>query len=141
MASLFSPAGLTEMLFVVAEVTVPCVVSAAVIVYGEPAVDVIWRPLKFATPLTAASEVVPEAKLPDDRVSPTVSVDPAFPVVIVLPYWSSTVTPTETVPPAVMDPAGWVVVTSLFSLAGVTVKELVVACVTVPRVESIATIV
>ena len=64
------------------------------------------------------------------------SVDPALPVVIVLPYWSSTVTPTETVPPAVMDPAGWVVIDQLVLAGGLTVKELVVACVTVPSVES-----
>ena len=70
-----------------------------------------------------------------------VSLDPVFPVVMVLPYWSSTVTPSETVPPAVRPPAGWVVTTSLDSPAGLTLNELVVAEVTVPVVESEAVMV
>ena len=54
--------------------------------------------LKVATPLTAVTEVVPEAKLPEDRVTLMVSVEPV-PVEMGLPYWSSTVAPTENVDP------------------------------------------
>ena len=46
------------------------------------------------------------------------------PVVIVLPYWSSTVAPTVIVAPAATGEAGWVVMTSLFSPAGLTVKRV-----------------
>ena len=44
---------------------------------------------------------------------------------------SSIVTPTDTVPPAVIDDAGWVVMASLFSPAGFTVifRELICAAV------------
>ena len=63
----------------------------------------IWRPLKLATPLEAATDVVPAAKLPEDSATWMVSLEPVLPVVIVLPYWSSMVTPTDTVPPAVME--------------------------------------
>ena len=35
------------------------------------------------------------------------------PVVIVFPYWSSTVTPTDTVAPAATGEAGWVVIDQL----------------------------
>src|SRR5205807_1945990 len=38
--------------------------------------------------------------------------------------WSSTVTPSDTVPPAVIVLAGWVVITSLFSVAGTIVGEV-----------------
>ena len=78
-------AGLTVMELVVAEVTEALVVSEATMVYGEPEVEVICRPLKLATPLTAATVVVPAAKLPDDSVTLSESVDPVLPVVMGLP--------------------------------------------------------
>jgi hypothetical protein len=81
----------------------------------------ICNPLKLARPSEEDIEVLPAAKLPEDRATPIVSVDPVFPVVTVLPYWSSTVTLTETVPPAVIEDAGWVVTASLYSAAGFTV--------------------
>ena len=80
MTSLFSRTGFTVKVFVVADV------DAAIGRVGRrdrvaPAV-VIWRPLKFATPLTAATEVVPAAKEPEDSATWMVSVEPVFPVVI-----------------------------------------------------------
>jgi hypothetical protein len=107
-----------------------CVVSLAAIVYEPGAV--MESPLKLATPLVAASEVVPVAKLPDESVSLTVSVDPMFPVVIGLPYWSSTVTPTEKVPPVTTEAGGWVVTASWLSAAGVMVNPLVVPLTEAP---------
>ena len=65
-------------------------------------------------------EVVPAAKLWELSATERVSVDPV-PLVMALPYWSSTVTPTVTEPPAVMGLAGWLLMASLFSAAGVTV--------------------
>ena len=58
------------------------------------------RLLKVATPLEAATDVVPAAKLPEDSATWIVSLEPVLPVVIGLPYWSSTVTPTVIVAPA-----------------------------------------
>ena len=60
----------------------------------------------MATPLEAATDVVPAAKLPEDSATWMVSLEPVLPVVIVLPYWSSMVTPTDTVPPAVRERGG-----------------------------------
>src|SRR5438105_4609316 len=111
----------------IADVTPVWVVSLAVMVYGEPAVELICSPLKLATPLAATTEMVPAAKLCEDSARLMVSVQPVLPVVIGLPNWSSTVTPSDTVPPAVIVPAGWVVITSLFSATGLTVMELLVA--------------
>ncbi len=55
--------------------------------------------------------------------------------------WSSRVTPRPTVPPAVMEPAGGVLMTSLFAGAKAeTVKELDVAAV-IEWVESVAVMV
>ena len=58
----------------------------------------------------------------------TVSFEPALPVVMVLPYWSSMVMVRRTPVPAVTEPAGWEVTTSLFRSAGLTVNELDVDC-------------
>ena len=98
-ANLFADPAFTVIDVVVAAVTVPCVVSVTVIVYGEPAVELICRGPKAATPLEAAREVVPAAKLPELRATESVSFEPVLPVVIVLPNVSSIVTPTLTVPP------------------------------------------
>src|SRR5580700_3297570 len=136
MASLLSPAGFTVIELVVAVVTAPLEVSDAVIV-KLPAV-LICSPLKLATPLTAATEVVPAAKLPEDRATWMVSVEPVLPVVTTLLNWSSMVTPTETVPPAVMGPAGWALMTNLLGRPGFTVNELVTVWVTVAFVVSVA---
>ena len=87
----------------------------------------ICRPLKLATPLTAATEVVPAAKQLEDSATWMVSFEPALPVVTTLLNWSSMVTPTETVPPAVIVAAGWALMTSLVGRPGFTVKGLVVA--------------
>src|SRR5207237_10428313 len=65
--SLFSVAGLTVMELLIADVTPVWVVSLAVMVYGEPAVELICSPLKLAAPLAATTEVVPAAKLCEDR--------------------------------------------------------------------------
>src|SRR5438132_3611484 len=125
----------------IADVTPVWVVSLAVMVYGEPAVELICSPLKLATPLAATTEVVPAAKLCEDSATLMVSIDPVFPVVIGLPNWSSTVTPSDTVPPAVIVLTGWVVITSLFSVAGLTVMELLIADVTPVWVVSLAVMV
>ena len=53
------------------------------------------------------------------------SVEPA-PVVIVLPNWSSTVTPTVKLVPVATDAGGWVVMASLFSAPATMVKPFVV---------------
>ena len=95
----------------------------------------------MATPLVAATEVVPAAKLPEESATWMVSVEPVLPVVIVLPYWSSTVTPTEKVVPAAKEEGGWVVMASLFSGPGETVIEFVAAAVTPVRDVSLAVIV
>src|SRR5580700_8583261 len=116
--SLFSAAGFTVKELEAVEVTDPVVESEAVMVYVPAAL--IWRPLKFATPLDAVTVVVPPAKLPEDRATWMVSFEPVVPVVIVLPNWSSIVTPTETVPPAATGLAGCVVTVSLFSADGLT---------------------
>ena len=49
------------------------------------------------------------------------------PLVIGLPNWSSTVTPTVKAWPAVTAEDGWVLIASMVSPAGFTVKGLVVA--------------
>jgi hypothetical protein len=67
----------------VAAVTDVSVVSDAEIVYA-PAVF-ICRPLKLATPFVAATDVDPAPKVPEEGVTFTVSVEPVFPVVMVLP--------------------------------------------------------
>ncbi len=79
----------------------------------------ITRLLKLATPLVAATEVVPLAKLPEDSATVRVSVEPV-PLVITLPNWSSTDTPTRD-GPAGRDAEGCEVTTSLLSAAGLTV--------------------
>ena len=91
---------------VAAGVTAVWVVSVAVIVY-EPGL-LICRLLKVATPLDAVAETVfpPVEKLPPARVSLMVSVEPVLPVVIALPNWSSTVTPTPKAVPAAKLDAG-----------------------------------
>ncbi len=66
--------GLTVIELVVAVETPLRLVSDAVIV-RTPAF-VILRPLKVATPLFAATDVVPPAKLPEERASETVSPNP-----------------------------------------------------------------
>ena len=72
----------------------------------------------MATPLLALTlVVVPVAKPVGVRVSLMVSVDPVFPVVITLPNWSCTATPTVKAVPA-DTVVGGVVNTSLFSAAG-----------------------
>ena len=73
----------TVITVVVAESTGGFVVSDAPIV-SVPEVE-IWSPLKVATPLVAATDVVPPEKVPVESVSFTVSLEPAFPVVMVLP--------------------------------------------------------
>ena len=99
----------------------------------------ICRPLKLAEPPVAATEVVPAAKLPEDRATWMVSVKPG-PLVIGLPNWSSTVTPRAAPPPAVIV-AGWAVMASLLSPPAFTVNELVVAVATPPLEVSDAVIV
>ena len=133
--SLFAPAGFTAIWPVVTAVTVPWVVSVTLIVYGEPAVELICRPAKLATPFTAATEVVPAAKLWELNATASVSVDPVFPVVIVLPNVSSIVTPTLTVPPAVIDAAGCVVIASLLSPTGLTVKAFELTAAVTPEID------
>ena len=80
--------------FVVAEVTVVCVVSVAAMVRLLPA-ELIMRFEKLATPALAVAVAVddPVENVPDDRVSFKASLFPV-PVVTTLPYWSSTLTPT-----------------------------------------------
>ena len=51
-----------------------------------------------------------------------VSVEPVLPVVIALPNWSSTVTPTPKAVPAAKLDAGALVMASLFSGAGLMVS-------------------
>ena len=99
-----------------------------------PAV-LIWRPLKFATPLEATTVVVPEAKLPDDNATMIESVDPVFPVVMVFPKESSTVTDMETVPPALMGLEGCAVTASLYSAPGPTENELELTADETPEIE------
>ncbi len=84
------------------------------------------RPLKLAMPLLAASVVVPAAKTPDDKVTWMLSLLPVLGLTMRLPYWSSMVTVSETVLPAVIDDAGSVVMKSFDSAAGLTVT---VGCV------------
>jgi hypothetical protein len=55
--------------------------------------------------------------------------------------WSSRVTPTPTVPPAVIELAGWALMISWVGVAGLTVIELVVAVETPLRLVSEAMIV
>jgi hypothetical protein len=66
-ASLFSGPGATVIWFVVAVVTPLREVSLAVIVKFP--VFVICKPLKVATPLVAATAVVPAAKPPEDSAT------------------------------------------------------------------------
>ena len=101
----------------------------------------IWSPLKVATPLAAARDVVPPAKEPVDNVSLTVSVEPVFPVVMVFPNWSSTATVVPKFAPAPTVAGGWAVTTSLFSAAGLTVIWFVVAVLTPVRLVSEAVMV
>jgi hypothetical protein len=96
----------------------------------------ICNPLKLATPFDAATDVVPAAKLPEDNATEIVSVDPVFPVVMVFPRLSSIVTVIETVPPAVIELAGWVVMTSLFSAPGLTVKALEFTALVTPEMDA-----
>lgn len=100
---------------------------------------VICRLLNVATPLIAATDVVPPAKLPVFKVSPMVSVDPV-PEFTTLLNWSSTVALRPTVPPAVIELAGWAVITTLFGAAGLTPNEFVVAVLTPLRLVSEAVI-
>jgi hypothetical protein len=105
-----------------ADVTEVWDVSVAVRVYAP--VALMARLLKLATPLAAVAVMVelPEENLPVDSAILMLSVDPVYPVVMALPYWSSTVTPTLNEAPAANDDGGAVVMASLFSGPGVMVS-------------------
>src|SRR5207302_1831858 len=83
----------------------------------------ICSPLKLAAPLAATTEVVPAANLCVHSATPIVSYALSLHDALPISNWSSTVTPSDTVPPAVIVLAGWVVITSLFSVAGTIVGE------------------
>ncbi len=102
-------------------------------------VVLILSPLKLATPLTAGTEVVPLAKLPEERATETPSPEPV-PEETTLLNWSSRVAPTLTVPPAVID-AGCELMTNWVGVVGVTVTPDVVVAVTPVWVVSDALIV
>ena len=72
--------------------------------------------------MDAETVVVPAAKLPEDRARWMLSVEPVLPVVMVLPNWSSRVTPTVNAVPADTDAGGAVVTTSFFSGPGLIVS-------------------
>ena len=74
------------------------------------------------------------------KVSPMVSPEPV-PEFTTLPKLSSTVALRPTVPPAVMGPAGWVVITSLLAAEGLTTKEFVATVLTPLRLVSEAVMV
>ena len=83
----------------------------------------------MATPLFAVTVVVPAAKLPEERARWILSLFPVLGLVMALPNWSSTVTPTLNAVPAETEDGGAVVTTSLFSGPGLIVS----ACVPVWR--------
>src|SRR5438132_2454133 len=99
----------------IADVTPVWVVSLAVMVYGEPAVELICSPLKLATPLAATTEVVPAAKLCEDSATLMVSVEPVLPVVMGVRERVCTPATRETVTPAAAVMNRWVVITRVFS--------------------------
>lgn len=76
----------------------------------------ILRPEKLATPALAVAVAVvePVENVPEERVSLILSLLPV-PVVITLPNWSSTLTPTVKADPPVTDAGGWVVMARAFS--------------------------
>ena len=102
-------------------------------------VVLILSPLKLDTPLTAGTEVVPLAKLPEERATETVSLEPV-PEETTLLNWSSRVAPTLTVPPAVID-AGCELMTNWVGVVGFTVRLLVAPALTPVLVVSEAVIV
>ena len=86
-------------------------------------------------PFEAATDVVPAAKLPELSATASVSFEPVLPVVIVLPNASWIVTPTLTVPPAVIGVVGCVVTASLFSGPGLTVNAVALTALVTPEIE------